>query len=324
VAAEEVLVNTRVNGYAIESIKVEIGDSVEAGSELATLDDSAPTAQLAQAEAELVRATAAIGQARSQIDAATANMRETDATLKRNERLRQSGNISESTLDQAKSAASSARANVASARDGLNVANAQRTSAESQRDLARLTLARTRITAPVAGIISARNAQLGEIASGWIITDKPVAVTVPSSAMLTHLRVTNINLGGAVANSLDRNTQKNAIMLVEFALNAMRSGMSKVDALVDAGHKRARPIIMTTIAMAAGMLPSALVIGTGGEFRAPMAIAVIGGLLVSTMLSLLFVPSLFSVINSLKDRSRRMLVNTLGANKPYKVTVSNA
>jgi len=113
---------------------------------------------------------------------------------------------------------------------------------------------------------------------------------------------------------------KNAIMLVEFALDAMKGGVEKADAMIDAGHKRARPIVMTTIAMAAGMLPSALAIGTGGEFRAPMAIAVIGGLLVSTLLSLLFVPSLFSVINSMKDRSRRMLVNVLGANKPTAAT----
>jgi len=109
---------------------------------------------------------------------------------------------------------------------------------------------------------------------------------------------------------------KNAIMLVEFALEAMKEGVSKADAMIDAGHKRARPIIMTTIAMTAGMVPSALAVGTGGEFRAPMAIAVIGGLLVSTLLSLLFVPSLFSVVNSLKTRSRDMLVNRLGANRP--------
>ena len=166
VAAEEVLINTRINGYAIESISVEIGDTVEAGDVLAILDDSAPAAELAQAEAELLRATAAIGQAKSQIDASNATLREADATLQRNERLRESGNISAATLDQASAAASSARANVASARDGLNVANAQRTSAESQRDLARVTLARTQIKAPVAGIISARNARLGEIASG--------------------------------------------------------------------------------------------------------------------------------------------------------------
>ncbi|MGJ8625851.1 MAG: efflux RND transporter permease subunit [Sulfitobacter sp.] len=109
---------------------------------------------------------------------------------------------------------------------------------------------------------------------------------------------------------------KNAIMLVEFALEAMKDGVSKYDAMLDAGHKRARPIIMTTIAMTAGMVPSALAVGEGGEFRAPMAIAVIGGLLLSTVLSLLFVPSMFSMIDGLKTRIRRALVTVLGANQP--------
>nr|WP_306267279.1 efflux RND transporter permease subunit [Pararhizobium sp. IMCC3301] len=109
---------------------------------------------------------------------------------------------------------------------------------------------------------------------------------------------------------------KNAIMLVEFALEAMNKGVERDTAMLDAGHKRARPIVMTTIAMTAGMVPSALAIGTGGEFRAPMAVAVIGGLLLSTVLSLLFVPSVFSVINGLKTRLRRGLVTVLGANQP--------
>jgi multidrug efflux pump subunit AcrB len=109
---------------------------------------------------------------------------------------------------------------------------------------------------------------------------------------------------------------KNAIMLVEFALEAMKSGTDKNEAMIDAGHKRARPIIMTTIAMTAGMVPSALALGEGGEFRAPMAIAVIGGLLLSTVLSLLFVPSMFSMIDGLKTRIRRGLVTVLGANQP--------
>lgn len=109
---------------------------------------------------------------------------------------------------------------------------------------------------------------------------------------------------------------KNAIMLVEFALEAMKGDIDKNAAMLDAGHKRARPIIMTTIAMTAGMIPSALAIGDGGEFRAPMAVAVIGGLLLSTVLSLLFVPSLFSLIQGLKTRIRAGLVNVLGANQP--------
>ncbi|NIY72090.1 efflux RND transporter permease subunit [Marivivens donghaensis] len=105
---------------------------------------------------------------------------------------------------------------------------------------------------------------------------------------------------------------KNAIMLVEFALEAIHNGADRSAAIIDAAHKRARPIIMTTIAMTAGMIPSAMAHSTGGEFRAPMAIAVIGGLLLSTALSLLFVPSLFSVMEGLKDRLRRLLLWGLG------------
>ena len=91
---------------------------------------------------------------------------------------------------------------------------------------------------------------------------------------------------------------KNAIMLVDFAVEEMARGVPRTEAIVDAGRKRARPIIMTTIAMAAGMLPSSLALGDGGEFRAPMAIGVIGGLLVSTILSLVFVPAVFTIMDS--------------------------
>jgi hydrophobe/amphiphile efflux-1 (HAE1) family protein len=90
---------------------------------------------------------------------------------------------------------------------------------------------------------------------------------------------------------------KNAIMLVDFAIEAVHRGENRVDAIIDAGRKRARPIIMTTIAMIAGMVPSAYGTGEGGEFRAPMAIAVIGGLAVSTVLSLIFVPSFYTVMD---------------------------
>jgi hypothetical protein len=86
-------------------------------------------------------------------------------------------------------------------------------------------------------------------------------------------------------------------MLVDFAIEEMRRGVSRLEAIVDAGRKRARPIVMTTIAMVGGMLPSAFGLGSGGEFRAPMAIAVIGGLLSSTLLSLIFVPAVFSVMD---------------------------
>lgn len=99
---------------------------------------------------------------------------------------------------------------------------------------------------------------------------------------------------------------KNAIMLVDFAIESMAQGMERTAAIADAGQKRARPIIMTTIAMVAGMLPSALAIGAGGEFRAPMAISIIGGLIVSTLLSLLFVPAFFAVMDDLGQMTLRL------------------
>jgi multidrug efflux pump subunit AcrB len=98
---------------------------------------------------------------------------------------------------------------------------------------------------------------------------------------------------------------KNAIMLVDFAIESIGHGMSRDDAIVDAGQKRARPIIMTTIAMIAGMMPSALAYGAGGEFRSPMAIAVIGGLMFSTILSLVFVPAAFSFMDDAAKLSWR-------------------
>jgi predicted RND superfamily exporter protein len=90
---------------------------------------------------------------------------------------------------------------------------------------------------------------------------------------------------------------KNAIMLVDFTVEQMAKGMARSEAIVDAGRKRARPIVMTTIAMVGGMLPAALNSGSGGEFRVPMAIAVIGGLVSSTVLSLVFVPAVFAVMD---------------------------
>jgi multidrug efflux pump subunit AcrB len=105
---------------------------------------------------------------------------------------------------------------------------------------------------------------------------------------------------------------KNAIMLVDFALEAMHAGVDRTTAIIEAGQKRARPIVMTTVAMAAGMAPSALALGAGAEFRSPMAIAVIGGLLVSTFLSLLFVPALFTLMDDAGKVAMRMFGGLIG------------
>ncbi|MGP3723510.1 efflux RND transporter permease subunit [Cereibacter sphaeroides] len=106
---------------------------------------------------------------------------------------------------------------------------------------------------------------------------------------------------------------KNAILLVDFAVEMRARGMDRFSAILEAGHKRARPIVMTSIAMSAGMLPSALGVGEGGPFRAPMATAVIGGIIVSTVLSLVIVPSFFLIMDDLSRLFARLFRGISGA-----------
>jgi multidrug efflux pump subunit AcrB len=118
-----------------------------------------------------------------------------------------------------------------------------------------------------------------------------VALLVTGKQLTTPVWIGILMLMGIVT--------KNAIMLVEFAVESIHAGTPRDEAIIDAGMKRARPIVMTTIAMAAGMMPSALAFGAGGEFRSPMALAVIGGLVFSTVLSLVFVPAMFMMMDDL-------------------------
>lgn len=110
---------------------------------------------------------------------------------------------------------------------------------------------------------------------------------------------------------------KNSILLVEFAIEAERDGRSHHDAIIEACRERARPIVMTTIAMAAGMVPTALGLGEGSEIRVPMAMAVIGGLISSTLLSLVIVPVVYELVNDLErwamPRFARLVVRREGA-----------
>ncbi|MCK2055140.1 efflux RND transporter permease subunit [Methylobacterium sp. 37f] len=137
---------------------------------------------------------------------------------------------------------------------------------------------------------------IGGAILGLLIFNKPISMPVVIGILM---------LMGVVT--------KNAIMLVDFAVEEMARGVDRVTAIVDAGRKRARPIVMTTIAMAAGMVPSAMALGIGGEFRAPMAIAVIGGLIVSTGLSLIFVPAIFILVDDLSRLFVRVFGRFIGA-----------
>ena len=124
-----------------------------------------------------------------------------------------------------------------------------------------------------------------------------VALLLTSNALSMPTMIGLIMLMGIVT--------KNSILLVDYAILAREAGMERFDALVDACHKRSRPIVMTTIAMGAGMLPLALGFSGDPSFRSPMAVAVIGGLITSTLLSLLVVPAVYTYIDDLEHWFKR-------------------
>ena len=129
-------------------------------------------------------------------------------------------------------------------------------------------------------ILSALPLSLGGALMALLLTQKALGVSAVIGVLM---------LMGIVA--------KNSILLVEYAIEARAAGMARAKALEEAARKRARPIIMTTIAMTAGMAHIALGIGADAEFRAPMALVVIGGLITSTLLSLVVVPAVYTVVD---------------------------
>ena len=140
---------------------------------------------------------------------------------------------------------------------------------------------------------------VGGVAAALILTQNPLSMPVLIGILM---------LMGIVA--------KNAILLIDFAIEMQARGMNRFAAVIEAGHKRARPIVMTSIAMSAGMLPSALGVGEGGSFRAPMAIAVMGGIIVSTVLSLVVVPSLYLVMDDLSRLLTWIFSHVIGKKEP--------
>jgi len=132
-------------------------------------------------------------------------------------------------------------------------------------------------------ILSALPLSIGGAAVALLITGHPLSLPAVIGFLM---------LMGIVA--------KNSILLVDFAIEEMRAGKDRLTALIEAGHKRARPIVMTTVAMVAGMLPVAIGFHGDNAFRAPMAVAVIGGLITSTLLTLVIVPAAFTLIDDLE------------------------
>ncbi|BCA60259.1 efflux RND transporter permease subunit [Sphingomonas sp. HMP6] len=140
-----------------------------------------------------------------------------------------------------------------------------------------LVLLYRRFLAPFVNLGSLMLAPLGGLIA-LLITGNPISMPVLIGMLM---------LLGIVA--------KNSILLIDFALDEMSKGVDPTVAILDAGHKRAQPIVMTTVAMVAGMVPTALSLSGDGAWRAPMGITVIGGLLLSTVLTLVIVPASFSL-----------------------------
>jgi multidrug efflux pump subunit AcrB len=145
-----------------------------------------------------------------------------------------------------------------------------------------LVLLFVRVFQPIT-ILSALPLSLGGAVLALLLVNKPFSLPVVIGILM---------LMGIVA--------KNSILLVDFAIEEMRAGKPRLVAILEAGHKRARPIVMTTVAMVAGMLPVALGWGGDSDFRSPMAIAVIGGLITSTLLTLVIVPAVFTFFDDIE------------------------
>jgi multidrug efflux pump subunit AcrB len=152
-------------------------------------------------------------------------------------------------------------------------------------------------------ILSALPLSVGGAAVALMVCQMPVSLPVVIGFLM---------LMGIVA--------KNSILLVDFAIEEMRAGKDRLTALLESGHKRARPIVMTTIAMIAGMLPVALGIHGDNSFRAPMAVAVIGGLLTSTLLTLVIVPAAFTLVDDIERWIGPKVARAIAA-RPTKTTV---
>nr|WP_245216374.1 efflux RND transporter periplasmic adaptor subunit [Sagittula salina] len=165
VARQEVLVAPEVSGQRVEALEVQVGDSVEAGDVLARLDQRVLKRQVELQQSVVHRTQANLEQARAQVAAQTAALDQADAALDRAQQLRKSGTGTQATLDQAVSNQASAAAALKAAQDTVTTSEAQLREAEINRDLAQEDLENSVVTAPVAGIITQRNAMIGSVAA---------------------------------------------------------------------------------------------------------------------------------------------------------------
>ena len=168
-----------------------------------------------------------------------------------------------------------------------------------------LVLLYRRVVSPLVNMSSLALAPLGGflalVIAGWLKTGQPLPISMP-------VFIGMLMLLGIVA--------KNSILLIDFAIEEMDTGVDKLAAILEAGHKRAQPIVMTTVAMTAGMVPTALSLTGDSAWRAPMGTVVIGGLILSTALTLIIVPAGFSLADGLEKKLGPWLRDRLLTYKP--------
>lgn len=162
----KVLITPEIDGLQVRQVLVDVGDPVRSGDLLVRLKRDRIEAELSEAKAEVARARSAIRQSESQISSTAAALARVESEFARMERLREGGSASQSAYDEALAAAQEARAAAQSARDGLAISEAQLAQAEAQQDVAALRLSQTEITAPVYGVVGAREAQVGALTAG--------------------------------------------------------------------------------------------------------------------------------------------------------------
>lgn len=254
---EQVQVAPLIEGQPIEALLADVGDRVAAGQVLARLSTSTLELQKVQLQAQLASAKAQIAQAEAQLVAASANAEEAKRVADRTAALRKQGSSTQAAADQSLAAATSATAQVAVATQGLEAGRAQLTLVLAQLDNIDLQLARAEVKAPVAGEITARNAQIGAIASA------------AGQPMFTLIRDGGLELRADVAEAdLARLNPGQAATLSLVGTPAKLLGSVRlVEPTIDTASRlgRARIAVADTTAVRAGMYAEAAILVTERE-----------------------------------------------------------
>ncbi|HEY8566314.1 MAG TPA: efflux RND transporter periplasmic adaptor subunit [Beijerinckiaceae bacterium] len=272
IAREEVMVVAEVDGLRVTEILVDEGDAVKRGQVLARLDRRQLDIQLAQNDASAARVEASIAQARTQIPQAEATLAEARPALERAESLRRSGNVTDASYEQRLSALRGAEARLSAAREGLKFAESEKATIQAQRRDIMLKIERAEIKAPVAGIVSRRNARLGAIAAPG--ATEPLFRLIQDGALeleaeVLDVRLTRVREGqpASVTAEVGRQVEGRVRLVPAEVDRTTRLGRVRVALPKDDAFRLgafARAALEVARVNAVSVPASALVFGTGG------------------------------------------------------------